>query len=46
MNFRILLPAIREILEAARFYQEAVPGLGFDFLAEIRGANTSYSSSS
>jgi toxin ParE2 len=38
MRFRILSPAIREIREAAKFYQAAVPGLGFDFLAEIRAA--------
>ena len=38
MTFRILLPAIREIREAAKYYQEAVPGLGIDFFAEVRAA--------
>jgi plasmid stabilization system protein ParE len=38
MTFRLLPPAAREIKDAARFYEEKVPGLGFDFIAEIRSA--------
>lgn len=36
MKFRLLPPASQELLSAARYYQTAVPGLGFEFLAEIR----------
>ncbi len=36
MTFRLLPPAVREIREAAKFYEERVPGLGFAFLAEVR----------
>jgi len=38
MTFRLLPAAAREIREAARYYEEAVPGLGFDFIAELRNA--------
>ena len=38
MTFRFLPPAAREVREAARYYEERVPGLGFDFLAEVRAA--------
>jgi plasmid stabilization system protein ParE len=36
MTFRFLPPAAREVREAARYYEEKVPGLGFDFIAEVR----------
>jgi plasmid stabilization system protein ParE len=36
MKFRLLPPAGRELRDAARYYEDHVPGLGFDFLAEIR----------
>ena len=38
MTFRFLPPAAREVREAARHYEEKVPGLGFDFIAEVRAA--------
>ena len=38
MTFRFLPPAVREVREAARYYEEKVPGLGFDFIAEVRAA--------
>jgi toxin ParE1/3/4 len=38
MTFRLLLPAAREINEAARYYEDKVPGLDFDFLSEVRSA--------
>ena len=38
MTYRLLPPAAREIREAARYYEQKVPGLGFEFLAEIRAA--------
>jgi hypothetical protein len=38
MTFRFLPPAAREVREAARYYEEKVPGLGFDFMAEVRAA--------
>jgi plasmid stabilization system protein ParE len=34
--FRLLSPAIRELHFAARYYEQQVPGLGHDFLAEVR----------
>jgi plasmid stabilization system protein ParE len=36
MNFRLLPPATRELREAAKYYENRVPGLGFDFLQEVR----------
>ena len=38
MKFRLLRPAWRELREAAKFYEDRVPGLGFDFLQEVRAA--------
>ena len=38
MKFRLLPPAARELREAARYYEDRVPGLGFDFLQEVRAA--------
>jgi len=38
MKFRLLPPAARELKKAARYYEERVTGLGFDFIAEIRAA--------
>ena len=38
MTFRFLPPASRELREAAKFYEQKVPGLGFDFISEIRSA--------
>ena len=38
MSYRFLPPAAREVGEAARYYEEKVPGLGFDFIAEVRAA--------
>jgi hypothetical protein len=32
MKFRLLRPAWRELREAAKYYEDRVPGLGFDFL--------------
>lgn len=40
MTFRLLAPAVREIKEAAQFYEDRVPGLGFDFIAEFRRCRT------
>ncbi|MFM2081682.1 MAG: hypothetical protein RL380_373 [Verrucomicrobiota bacterium] len=36
MKFRLLPPAARELRDAAKYYEERVPQLGFDFLAEVR----------
>ena len=33
-----ILPAARELREAARYYEEKAPGLGFDFIAEVRAS--------
>jgi plasmid stabilization system protein ParE len=38
MKFKLLPPAARELREAARYYEERVPGLGFDFIVEVRVA--------
>jgi hypothetical protein len=38
MTFRFLPPAAIEVRKAARYYEEKVPGLGFDFIAEVRAA--------
>jgi hypothetical protein len=38
VKFRLLAPATRELREAAKYYQSRVPGLGFDFLQEVRAA--------
>ena len=36
MTCRFLPPAVRDVREAARYYEEKVPGLGFEFIAEVR----------
>ncbi len=36
MNFRLLPPARSELLNAARYYDEQVSGLGRDFIREVR----------
>ncbi len=36
MNFRLLPPAASELRAAARYYEGQIPGLGFDFIAEVR----------
>lgn len=38
MNFRLLPPAGRELRSAAKYYEERVPSLGSDFIAEVRDA--------
>jgi len=38
MKFRLLRPAWQELREAAKYYEDRVPGLGFDFLQEVRAA--------
>jgi plasmid stabilization system protein ParE len=38
MNFKFLPPARAELHAAARYYEQCVPGLGFEFLLEIRAA--------
>jgi ParE toxin of type II toxin-antitoxin system, parDE len=38
MKFRLLPPAAGELHLAARYYEKQVPGLGHDFLAEVRAA--------
>jgi hypothetical protein len=38
MIFRFLPPAATEIKEAAKYYEGKVPGLGFEFIAEVRAA--------
>lgn len=38
MTWQFLAPAAREVREAARYYEEKVPGLAFDFIAEVRAA--------
>jgi plasmid stabilization system protein ParE len=38
MKFRLLPPAARELREAAKYYEDRVPGLGFDFVQEVRAA--------
>ena len=38
MKFRLLPPAAGELQSAARYYEKQIPGLGHDFLAEIRAA--------
>lgn len=38
MTYRLLPPAVREVREAARYYEAKGPGLGFDFVAEVRAA--------
>lgn len=38
MNFRILTPALEEIRESAKFYEDRVAGLGADFLDELDAA--------
>lgn len=36
MKFRLLPPAKQELRDAARYYENRVPGLGHDFLREVR----------
>jgi hypothetical protein len=36
MKFRLLPPAVSELRAAARYYELQIPGLGHDFLAEVR----------
>ena len=38
MKFRLLRPAWRELRDAAKYYEDRVPGLGFEFLHEVRAA--------
>ena len=38
MTYRLLPPAASEVREAARYYEQKVPGLGYEFLAEVRAA--------
>ena len=35
-KFRLLPPARQELRDAARYYEDCVPGLGHDFLREVR----------
>jgi plasmid stabilization system protein ParE len=36
MNFRLLSPAAGELRAVARYYETQIPGLGHDFLQELR----------
>ncbi len=36
MKFRLLPPAKQELRDAARYYENCVPGLGHNFLHEVR----------
>ena len=36
-KFKLLPPARQELRDAARYYEDCVPGLGHDFLQEVRG---------
>jgi plasmid stabilization system protein ParE len=36
MKFRLLPPAAGQLRSAARFYEAQVPGLGHDFIQEVR----------
>jgi len=36
MKYRLLQPAAGELRSAARYYEGQVPGLGHDFLLEVR----------
>jgi len=36
MKFRLLPPAKKELRDAAQYYENCVPGLGRDFLQEVR----------
>jgi plasmid stabilization system protein ParE len=36
MIVRLLPPAVSDVREAARFYEKRVPGLGLQFVAEVR----------
>lgn len=36
MKFRLLPPAKRELRNAAQYYEGRVPGLGHDFIREVR----------
>ena len=38
MKFRLLRPARQELRDAAKYYEDRVPGLGFGFLQEMRAA--------
>jgi plasmid stabilization system protein ParE len=36
MKFKLLPPAAAELRAAAKYYEERVRGLGFDFITEVR----------
>jgi len=36
MKFRLLSPAAGELRSAVRYYEKQIPGLGHDFLQEVR----------
>jgi plasmid stabilization system protein ParE len=36
MKFRLLPPAAGELRSAARYYEQQIPGLGRDFITEVR----------
>jgi hypothetical protein len=36
VKFRLLQPAVQELRVAAKYYNDRVPGLGSDFLHEVR----------
>jgi len=38
MKFKLLSPAFRELRDAYHYYEGKVPGLGGDFLSEVRAA--------
>ncbi len=38
MKFRVLQAAVQELRVAAKYYNECVPGLGSDFLQEVRAS--------
>jgi toxin ParE2 len=38
MKYRILTPALRELADAAEYYESQVPGLGAEFLTEAETA--------
>jgi plasmid stabilization system protein ParE len=38
MTYRFLSPALRELAQAAEYYEDKVPGLGADFIGELDAA--------